>query len=411
MPDFDEAFARLAAYAPGWRVGSGEGGVAVFELLQATHEGVVFGVCDFRLIQNVIEMFVVAQLVAKRLNLTCGIFHSGSSTIIAFSRRNSFQTGRPCARPSPESPIAAYKKTVLIYNPRAGKFERSSGSLLNRLVDALRREGHNVTVAPTTGPGTAGAIAREHIAAGADLIVAAGGDGTINEVAEGMVHSSIPLAVLPAGTANVLAVETGLSRTPERAAAKLKELQPRRIAVGHVTCDGGRVSRHFLLMAGIGLDAQIVYRVNGALKARTGKFAYWVASWSLLGRSLPEFDVEVDGRPFRCSFALVSKVKNYGGDFSIARSVDLLQDRFEVVLFEGQSTFRYARYFVGLILNRIQGMKGLTVLRARELKIGCSDDSRVYAQIDGEFAGHLPAEIRIVPDALTVLLAEEYGRP
>jgi diacylglycerol kinase (ATP) len=312
-------------------------------------------------------------------------------------------------RPVRRITIAAYKNTVLIYNPRAGTFERSHGSLVDRLLDALRGQGHNVTAAPTTGPATAGAIARDHIARGADLIVAAGGDGTINEIAEGMVHTDVPLAILPAGTANVLAVETGLGVKPEKVASRLNELKPRRIPVGRITCDGGRVSRHFLLMAGVGLDAQIVYRVNAPLKSRTGKFAYWVASWSLLGRSLPEFDVEVDGRRSRCSFALVSKVKNYGGDFSIARSVDLLQDRFEVVLFEGSSTFRYARYFVGLVLNRLEGMPGLTVARAREVKVGCPEDSRIHVQIDGEFAGHLPAEIRIVPDALTVLLAEDYG--
>ena len=306
-------------------------------------------------------------------------------------------------------PIAAYKKTVLIYNPRAGKFERSGGLLIDRLADALRREGHNLIVEPTTGPGTAGAIARCQIAQGADLIVAAGGDGTINEIAEGMVRTDVPLAILPAGTANVFAVETRLGVKPERVAALLKNLRPRRIPVGRLVCDGGRVSRHFLLMAGIGLDAQIVYRVNAALKTRTGKFAYWVASWSLLGRRLPEFDVEVDGRPHRCSFALVSKVKNYGGDFSIARNVDLMQDSFEVVLFEGRSTFRYARYFAGLVLNRLEGMKGVTVTRAQQVKVASSPDRRVYVQIDGEYAGRLPAQICIVPDALTVLLVEEYG--
>ena len=280
---------------------------------------------------------------------------------------------------------------------------------MDRLAEALRRQGHQVTVAPTTGPNTAGAIARESIARGADLIVAAGGDGTINEIAEGMVHSRVPLAILPAGTANVLAVETGLGVQPERVAEHLAQMHPRRIPIGHITADGGRVSRHFLLMAGIGLDAQIVYRVDAALKARAGKLAYWVAGWRLFGRSLPEFDVTADGRTYRCSFALVSKVKNYGGDFSIARSVDMLQDRFEVVLFEGRSTLRYAKYFIGLLLNRVQGMKGLTVLRAREVRLSCPEDSRIYVQIDGEFAGHLPAEIRIVPDALTVLLAEGYG--
>lgn len=274
----------------------------------------------------------------------------------------------------------------------------------------LRREGHNVTAAPTTGPATAGEIARDHIDRGADLIIAAGGDGTINEIAEGMIHTNVPLAILPAGTANVLAVETRLGLRLERAAQRIGHLRPRRISVGHLTCSGGRVSRHFLLMAGIGLDAHIVYRVNARLKSRTGKFAYWLASWSLLGQHLPEFEAEVDDKRIRCSFALVSKVKNYGGDFAIARSVDLLDDRFEVVLFEGSSTLRYARYFVGMVMNRLSGMRGLSMLRAREVRLTAPEDSRVYVQIDGEFAGRLPAEIRIVPDALTVLLDEEYGK-
>jgi diacylglycerol kinase family enzyme len=266
-----------------------------------------------------------------------------------------------------------------------------------------------VTVAPTTGPRTAGAIAREHVGRGVELVVAAGGDGTINEIAEGLAHSATPLAVLPGGTANVFAVETRLGKRMESVAQRVNDLRARRISIGHVTCDGGRVSRHFLLMAGIGLDAQIVYRVNAALKARAGKLAYWLAGWSLVGRRLPEFDIEVDGERRRCSFALVSKVRNYGGDFSIARNVTLLEDQFEVVLFEGGSTLPYVKYFLGLALNRLAGMKGVTVLNAKRVVASCPEDRRVYVQIDGEFAGHLPADIRIVPDALTVMLPEDYG--
>ncbi len=274
----------------------------------------------------------------------------------------------------------------------------------------LEGDGHRVTVAPTEGPRTAGAIARRHIKQGADLIVAAGGDGTINEVAEGMIHSQVPLAVLPAGTANVMAMETRMALQLERAAARLKDMEPRRISVGHLTCDNGAVSRHFLLMAGIGLDAHIVYRVDARLKARTGKFAYWLAGWTLLGRDLPEFDVEVDGRRSRCSFALVSKVKNYGGDFWIARGANLLEDRFEVVLFEGTSSFRYVKYFAALVLNRLSRMRGMTITPATCVKAFAPEDQRIYLQIDGEFAGRLPAEIRIVPDALTVLLNRGYGK-
>jgi diacylglycerol kinase family enzyme len=113
----------------------------------------------------------------------------------------------------------------------------------------LRNNGHNLTVVPTRGRGTAGAIAHEHIGRGADLVIVAGGDGTINEAAEGMLHSGVPMAILPGGTANVLAKEIKLGTRIERAAARLEECRPRRISVGHLTSDGGRVSRHFLLMA------------------------------------------------------------------------------------------------------------------------------------------------------------------
>jgi len=265
-----------------------------------------------------------------------------------------------------------------------------------------------VTVAPTTGPATAGAIAGDAIARGADLIVAAGGDGTINEVLDGMVHTDVPLAILPAGTANVLAMEMKLGSKLERVAERLQDLQPRRISVGHLTCDGGRVSRHFLLMAGLGLDAHIVYHVNAALKSRVGKFAYWVAGWSLLGRRLAQLEVEVDGRRYRCSFALISKVRNYGGDFEIARSVTVLDDQFEVVLFSGRTSLVYVKYFVGMALGKVEGMKGVTVLRASRVKVAdCGH--RAYAQIDGEFAGHLPAEIQIVPKAVTLLIPPAYA--
>ncbi len=161
-------------------------------------------------------------------------------------------------------------------------------------------------------------------------------------------------------------------------------------------------------MAGVGLDAHVVYNVSAPLKARAGKLAYWVAGWSLLGRRLPEFRWKRTEQT-RCSFALLSKVRNYGGDFEIARQVTLFDDEFEMVLFEGGSSLRYVPYFAGLAANRLQGMKGVTVLRARSVVLSHPRDNRVYVQVDGESAGHLPAEIRIVPDAITLLVPPEYA--
>ena len=272
----------------------------------------------------------------------------------------------------------------------------------------LEQSGHDLEVAPTTGPGTAGPIARDWIDRGARLILAAGGDGTINEAAEGMLHSQAALGILSAGTANVLATEMGMPGGFERSAAYLPHCSPHRISVGRITTADG--TRHFLLMLGAGLDARIVYNVSLPLKARTGKLAYWVAGWSILGRQLTEFHVEVEGRRHTCSFALISKVRNYGGDFEIARDTSLFDDRFEVVLFAGRSSLRYVKYFSGLIANRLSGMEGVTVLRASAAKLESPRDSRVYAQIDGEYAGRLPAEVSIVPDALTLLIPPGYAR-
>jgi diacylglycerol kinase family enzyme len=238
--------------------------------------------------------------------------------------------------------------------------------------------------------------------------VVAGGDGTINEAVEGMVGSSVPVAILPAGTANVLAMELRLGRDPVKVARRLGELVPRRVSLGQVTMNG-EGKRHFLLMAGIGLDAHVVYHVNAALKARTGKFAYWVAGWSLLGKRLAQFEVDVDGVRHPCAFALLSKVRNYGGDFEIARSVTLLDDQFEVVLFQGKTSFEFVKYFAGMALGRIEGMRGVTVLRTDRARVCGASDARVYVQIDGEFGGHLPAELRVVPDAVRVLVPEAYG--
>ena len=243
------------------------------------------------------------------------------------------------------------------------------------------------------------------------MIVAAGGDGTINEVVEGMVHSEVPLGVLPAGTANVLAAETGMSYSLESAARELITYTPERISIGRLRFEKGCSGiRHFLLMAGIGFDARMIYNLSAPLKNNLGKVAYWMAAVSLMGRRLEEFSVKIEDREYRCSFALISKVRNYGGDVKIARDTSLFDDQFEVVLFQGQNSVRYVRYFVGIVLNRLRGMEGVTILRASKLEISAVRDSRVHMQVDGEYAGRLPGSVEIVKDAITLLLPPLYRR-
>ncbi|MGH9719298.1 MAG: diacylglycerol/lipid kinase family protein [Bryobacteraceae bacterium] len=305
--------------------------------------------------------------------------------------------------------IPVYRRAVLIYNPRAGKVQAAGDTFVPGILEALTRAGHAAKAVATEGPGTAGSIAQRALGEGADLILACGGDGTLNEVAEGMVGSRIPVGMLPGGTANVLCCELGLRAGIEEAVALTGESQPTRIAVGRAST-AGAAPRHFLLMAGAGLDAQIIYHMQGGLKQRWGKLAYWAAGFRQLTRSLAEFDVEIDGHKARCSFALASRVRNYGGDLEIASGASLLEDRFEIVLFEGKWTPRYLKYLAGIASGRLSGMSGVTVLQATAARFDAADGSPVYLQVDGELAGRLPATVEIVSDALTLLVPPSHER-
>jgi diacylglycerol kinase (ATP) len=275
---------------------------------------------------------------------------------------------------------------------------------LHGAVGLLAKGGMAVEAVPTRGAGTAGQIARDAVEHGADLILVAGGDGTINEVVNGMVHSEVPLGILPAGTANVLANELRIGKTMEQAAASLASCTPRRVALGLISTDTVETPRHFLLMAGAGLDAEIIYDLNLGLKEKLGKAAYWIGGFRKIGQSLPAFCVNVEGKVFRAGFALVSRVRNYGGDLEIAPTISLLEDEFEVVLFEGENSFRYLKYMLGAVIRRLEGMRGVTILRARTVSFSAPDDPRIYVQVDGEFAGSLPARVALIPQALTLLM-------
>ncbi|HET8546677.1 MAG TPA: diacylglycerol kinase family protein [Bryobacteraceae bacterium] len=307
-------------------------------------------------------------------------------------------------------PPARYENAYLIYNPQAGRFTRGRAQLLQRIIQCLAKRGHHVTPVGTTGPGVAASVARDAIAGGADLILAAGGDGTLNEVLNGAAHSDVPVGIIPAGTANVLGAELRIAGGPVGAAGDLHNWVPRRIALGLLRNEANPQGRYFALMAGAGLDAKIVYEIDAGIKARFGKGAYWLAGFGQLGRRFPEFQARTDGHIFQCSFALASRVRNYGGDIEIARGASLFADVFETVLFEGAQSWVYLRYFLGVLTASLDKVKGVTMLQTRELEFECASDPRIYIQVDGEYAGNLPAHIEVVPHAVTLLVPERFAR-
>lgn len=231
-----------------------------------------------------------------------------------------------------------------------------------------------------------------------------GGDGTVNEVVQGMAHSSAALGVLPGGTANCLAMELGFSSNLEHAAERLAASEPSRISLGHVTGNGvGK--RYFLLMCGVGLDAAIVYEVHEGFKSSAGKLAYWAAGLGQFRRRVEEMSICINGSHQNCGFVLVSRIRNYGGDLEIASGASLRRDDFEVVWFEGSNPLRYAWYMLGVGIRRVQQLRGVQIARTASLEVASS----APAQVDGEFFAREPLHIEIAPDALTLLMPPAYG--
>jgi YegS/Rv2252/BmrU family lipid kinase len=299
--------------------------------------------------------------------------------------------------------IKPHQQPVLIYNPIAGGLRRDPGRIIQRTIEALGKAGWAPRVLATHGAGEATDLARKAVAGGAGLILVLGGDGTINEAANGIAGSNVPLGVLPGGTANVLAMELGLGSNLERAIQRLGESVERRVALGRL-CYASGDQRYFLMMGGVGLDANVVYSVDPSLKRMAGKFAYWVAGLSKITSRVAEFEARVNGSVYRCGFALASRVRNYGGDLEIARGASLLKEEFEVVLFEGSNPLRYAWYLLGVLMKQVQSMRGVHTFHMRHVEFS----GGAHLHIDGEYAGMLPARFEIVPDALTLLAPNSY---
>jgi diacylglycerol kinase (ATP) len=234
-------------------------------------------------------------------------------------------------------------------------------------------------------------------------VLVLGGDGTVNEAANGLADSGVPLGVLPAGTANVLAMELGLGSHLGPAIERLAHSEARRVAMGRLIV-ADAPPRYFLCMAGAGLDAKVVHKIDPKLKDRTGKLAYWAAGLAQLAGEFDQVDVRVLGQAHRCGFLLASRVRNYGGDLEIASGASLLRSDFELVMFEGAHALRYAGYMLGVLGKRVQKMNGVQTIAAQCIEIL----NPAHLQIDGDYAGFHAARLEIAPEALTLLIPPAY---
>jgi len=301
---------------------------------------------------------------------------------------------------------------LLIYNPTSGRRQHRRFAEIEQAVRILKDAGIRVELAPTLGPLSARTIARQAVEQGRGMVIACGGDGTNNEVVNGLAGSGVPMAILPAGTANILAKELGIPWDIPHAARLIPNGTVRRIALGVAIPANGRHTdevpregRYFLCVAGAGPDGAIVNGVDSKLKQKTGILAYWMEGLRQVFRyKFPEMLVHSEGKERRATIVVVGRTVNYGGPFKITTGADLFSDSFEFLTNSAKSRLRYVGALPALWLGKLRSLEGIDAWMSTEAICEPNGDGPLWAQVDGEPIGDLPIKFSIVPDALSLVV-------
>lgn len=291
------------------------------------------------------------------------------------------------------------RRICVIYNPAAGRGSRLFGETL----DHLSKLGVSCDIKETRRAGDGTLLGRRAIAEGSyDAVAAAGGDGTINEVANGLTGSDMPMAVLPVGTANALAYELDLEFVPEFIARTLAWGSARTVYPGSVN------GRHFLLVVGVGLDARSVAGLSLALKRVAGKAAYALAAaQQFLKYSPPALKVTVDGQTFEAEWVLVFKASRYAGDWVAEPGSKLDQPGYSVVLLPGKTRRDLVPNLMNYALKKPLGASNRCIRQARNIRI--EGESREPVQMDGDAFGCLPVAIESTGATLQLIQPSKKG--
>jgi diacylglycerol kinase family enzyme len=315
-------------------------------------------------------------------------------------------------------------KAAILYNPVAGRSRARRLADVERAATVLRHAGVETLVAPTGGRAAAGQQARAAVAAGCDTVFAAGGDGTVHDVLQGMIGQNAALAILPLGTANSLAADLRIPRDPVRAARFALASQPRQVTVGNVEYaepQGQRASRYFLVNVGVGADAHLFYAMNMKFKDRIGVSAYYAEAlrvWAT--HSYPAFEAEFNDcatgelRREIVTQVLAVRIANFGGLLRrLAPGAALRRHDLRLVLFKTGARLTYLHYMTRVFCGLPGPVPGVelvnsTRLECRHLQAGqpVRQSCRIYAEADGELLGLLPTTVEVVPGAVRLLAGQ-----
>jgi YegS/Rv2252/BmrU family lipid kinase len=256
-----------------------------------------------------------------------------------------------------------------------------------------------VCVGTTRVPGDGARVARE-LAEQVDAVVAVGGDGTVNEVVNGLAGREVAVGIVPLGTVNVMALELGLPFDIERACDVIAEGRRRALDLGTIS------GRNFVLMAGAGLDALTIRRLDARAKKRYREAAFvWTGIRTFLSQEQAEFPVEVDGEEYRARFAVVGNCRYYGGRFGITNRADPSDGMLDVVLFGGGGFLDTAAFWMGVPFGLHLRHPHAAYLKGRRVVLGGPEGGGdVWFHTDGELAGRLPAVAEVLPRAIEIFV-------
>ena len=293
----------------------------------------------------------------------------------------------------------AAKRCRVILNPVARR-EKAGRISLGVFPESCRVE---VVLSRATGHATE--LARKAVAEGLELVVAAGGDGTVNEVANGIAGSGAVLGILPLGSVNVLARELGIPRRMDGAWKVLACGRARSIDLGRITCGAGqgRKPHYFTQLAGAGLDAKAVGQVTRAQKKIWGPLSYVFAGLKAASESAPPVRVEMDGRAaIEGACVIFGNGRFYGGPFAVLKRARIDDGWLDVCVFQRNGYWSLLNYLQGVLRRTHTGFKDVSYAKARKARL--TSQGEVPVEVDGEMLGFLPAEVEVLPRALKVMV-------
>ena len=309
------------------------------------------------------------------------------------------------------------RKAALLYNPDSGGSKQRQRELQS-VVRILERGEVEAELFAASSRRQARELTRQAMASGCDTVFACGGDGTVNNLAQVLAKTSVALAILPMGTANVLAHDLGVPLSVPAAVKAALDASERRIALGQIDCvdlSGVRRTRYFVSVAGIGVDAHLFYKLLTSTKQRLGMGAYYAKAWHLwftypMTRFRVEFCTPDGARQHSVAVTelMAVRIREFGGIIrELAPGASLDRNDLRLILCHTGQRFAYLSYVTRALLRQAWTVPGVEL--AYSTKALCdyvepgTPQRKIYVEADGELMGSLPAEISIVPDALTLL--------